>query len=206
MRPRSRAGSALALLLGAAPAASAHLVTSGLGPVYDGIGHFFLRPEDIVAVFALALLAGLRGPAASRLALWLVPVGWLAGGLAGWLPGAPTVLPAPGTTAAVAMTLLIPGLLVAADLRRCRWLPTSVMIASASLHGFLNGLTQREAGPGAGMLALIGIAAATFVLVALAAALVVSLRGPWTRVVARVLGSWIAALGLLLLGWALRPK
>jgi hypothetical protein len=43
-----------------------------------------------------------------------------------------------------------------------------------------------------------------FVLVALTAALVLSLKKPWTRIVVRVVGSWIAASGLLLLGWFIR--
>jgi hypothetical protein len=47
---------------------------------------------------------------------------------------------------------------------------------------------------------LAGIVSALFVVVALAAAP----RAPWTRIVVRVAGSWVAAAGLLLLGWALR--
>ena len=43
-----------------------------------------------------------------------------------------------------------------------------------------------------------------FVVVALAAALVVALRAPWARIAVRVAGSWIAAIGLLLLGWSFR--
>jgi hypothetical protein len=46
--------------------------------------------------------------------------------------------------------------------------------------------------------------AALFVLVALASAFVVSLERPWTRIAVRVVGSWVAASGLLLLGWAFR--
>jgi len=34
--------------------------------------------------------------------------------------------------------------------------------------------------------------------------LVVSLRRPWTRIAVRVTGSWLAAVGLLMLGWGLR--
>jgi hypothetical protein len=56
---------------------------------------------------------------------------------------------------------------------------------------------------GAGALGLLGIMAALFVLVALVAACVVALQRPRTRIVVRVARSWIAALGLLLLGWAL---
>jgi hypothetical protein len=55
-----------------------------------------------------------------------------------------------------------------------------------------------------GALGLVGIAATVFVLVALAAALVVALRAPWVRIAVRVAGSWVAATGLLMLGWSLR--
>jgi urease accessory protein len=43
-----------------------------------------------------------------------------------------------------------------------------------------------------------------FVTVALAAALVVAIRAPWGRIAVRVAGSWIVAMGLLLLGWSFR--
>jgi hypothetical protein len=56
---------------------------------------------------------------------------------------------------------------------------------------------------GAGAQALIGVAAVVFVLVALVAALVIQQRQAWSRIAVRVLGSWIAASGLLMLGWAL---
>jgi urease accessory protein len=35
--------------------------STGLGPVYDGLLHFLLSPEDPLPVLALALLAGQRG-------------------------------------------------------------------------------------------------------------------------------------------------
>src|SRR5262249_60944076 len=41
--------------------AAAHLNSTGLGPVYDGGAHFLASPEDLLAVFALGLLAGARG-------------------------------------------------------------------------------------------------------------------------------------------------
>jgi hypothetical protein len=43
-----------------------------------------------------------------------------------------------------------------------------------------------------------------FVLVTLVSALVVSLGKPWARIAVRVVGSWIAAIGLLMFGWAMR--
>jgi hypothetical protein len=45
-----------------------------------------------------------------------------------------------------------------------------------------------------------------FVCVALVAALVVTLRRPWTRIVVRAAGSWVAATGLLMLGWSLSGR
>jgi urease accessory protein len=38
------------------------------------------------------------------------------------------------------------------------------------------------------------------------AGFVVSLRAPWTRIAVRVAGSWVAATGLLLLGWTLSGR
>ncbi len=63
--------------------AEAHLVTTGLGPIYDGIGHLALSPEVWVPVLAVARFAGLRGAAAGRLTLFLLPVAWLVGALVG---------------------------------------------------------------------------------------------------------------------------
>ena len=60
--------------------AEAHLVTTGLGPVYDGIGHLLVTPEDLLPVLALALCAGLRGAGAGRRVLRVFPGAWIVGG------------------------------------------------------------------------------------------------------------------------------
>jgi hypothetical protein len=49
-----------------------------------------------------------------------------------------------------------------------------------------------------------GVTSAVFVLTALTASLIVPLRIPWLRIAFRVLGSWLAALGLLLVVGAIR--
>jgi hypothetical protein len=80
---------------------------------------------------------------------------------------------------------------------------TTLLAALLGLgHGYLNGASLAQ--PGLGAVGLLGIAAAVFTLVALAASFVVPLRAVWARVVVRVAGSWIAAIGLLLIGWAIR--
>ncbi|UCF20654.1 MAG: HupE/UreJ family protein [Gemmatimonadota bacterium] len=187
-----------ALALALAPTdAEAHLVTTGLGPVFDGIGHLFLTPEDLLPALALALFAGLRGAEAGRSALFVLPAAWLAGGLIGLASSAS--LPIWVTVA----SFLIVGGLVAADARLSRRWLIGLAVVLGLLHGSMNGAAMAEAR--LGLLGLLGITAAVFVLVALAAGLVVSLRRPWTRIAVRVAGSWIVATGLLLLGWWLGP-
>jgi hypothetical protein len=66
------------------------------------------------------------------------------------------------------------------------------------LNGTGIATVQREA------LGLAGIGSAIFVVVALVSAFVMSLRTGWMRIAVRVAGSWVAAIGLLMLGWSLR--
>jgi hypothetical protein len=144
--------------------AAAHLVTTGMGPVYDGIGHLLLTPEDLVPALAVALYAGLRGRAPGRRALFFFPLAWLLGGFIGLTASTMPTFPV------AAISFLLLGILIAADLR------------------------------------LSGIMSALFVLVALVSAFVVSLKPPWTRIVVRVAGSWVAAMGLLMVGWFFRGQ
>lgn len=179
--------------------AHAHLVTTGLGPVYDGVSHLFLTLDDLLPVVAMALLAGLNGAAAGRRALWTLPAAWLAGGFAGYQAGF-MLLPA-GVTS---LSLLVLGILTAAGLRMAPAAITALALALGVIHGWLNGAGIATAANEAS--GLIGITTAIFVLAALVSALVVSLRRPWSRIVVRVAGSWIAAIGLLLLGWTLSGR
>ena len=99
------------------------------------------------------------------------------------------------------LTILLGGL-VAADRR----LPLTVVIGLAAVLGATHGLGNgREVNAAkGGMLAMAGIVCALFVLVSLPAGQVASVRAHWARVVVRVVGSWIAAIGLLMLGWETR--
>jgi len=186
---------ALALLL---PAPShAHLVNTGLGPLYDGVSHFALTPEDFLPALALALLAGQRGSRAGRLALFALPATWLLGGIVGLASPAVSYVPALTTASFVGL-----GGLVAAEARlRAEWVAALAAVVGL-LHGYLNGAAMSQAKLGA--LGLIGIVATLFVTIALAAAMVVAIRAPSGRIAVRVAGSWIVAIGLLLLGWSLR--
>jgi hydrogenase/urease accessory protein HupE len=186
-----------AALLGAAPAASAHLVTTNLGPFYDGFAHFFAAPETLLPVLALALLAGLRGPAFGRAVLLWLPVAWLAGAC-----GSVWLAPRPALPLATAGVTLAFGALVAADVALPRLCVAGFAGGLGLFAGALAGADLATGGAPVTLAA--GATCALFVTTALVAGRVTSLRAPWTRIAVRVAGSWIAASGLLMLGWALR--
>jgi hydrogenase/urease accessory protein HupE len=177
--------------------AAAHLVTTGMGPVYDGIGHLLLTPEDLVPAVAVALYAGLRGRAPGRRALFSFPLAWLLGGFIGLTANTMPTFPIS------AFSFLLVGILIAADLRLPDNAFTVLAVAVGIMHGFFNGIALKV---GPGSLGLLGIMSALFVLVALVSAFVVSLKPPWTRIVVRVAGSWVAAMGLLMIGWFFRGQ
>ncbi len=174
-----------------------HLVTTGLGPFFDGVGHLFLTIEDLLPMIALALLAGLRGPAAGRRVLFLLPAAWLLGGVLGLGTGfAPPV-------AATVLSFLVAGGLLALNAPLTERHITAVAVVLGLMHGSMNGAALAAARNAP--LELLGVATSLFVIVALVAALVVSLSKPWTRIAVRVAGSWVVATGLLWLGWSLKP-
>ncbi len=179
--------------------AEAHLNTTGMGPFYDGLMHFLMSPEDIVPVLALALLAGLRGASHGRRALFTLPVAWLLGALAGL--SAVTAKPHPFIAAT--WFLLLGGLL-AADAKVSLRVTTALAALLGVYHGYVNGTGMGQFDTAA--VAILGLVFAVFVLISLAAAFVVRLRAQWARIAVRVAGSWIAASGLLMLGWAVRTR
>ena len=182
---------------GFAVPAEAHLNSTGMGPFYDGLMHFLMSPEDIIPVLALALLAGLRGAAYGRRALFALPLSWLLGALGGL--SAITSPPHPFVSAA--WFLLVGGLL-AADAKLSLRVTTALAALLGFYHGYLNGTGLGMSSTSA--VVVLGLGFSVFVLVSLAAAFVVRLRAGWERIAVRVAGSWIAASGLLLLGWAVR--
>jgi hydrogenase/urease accessory protein HupE len=202
LRITTRVATASAILLGIATCplpAEAHLNSTGLGPIYDGALHLLLSPEDLVPAFAIALLAGLRGVRYARFALFVLPAAWLLGGLAGM-----AAVPSSSTAVTVTSFLLL-GALVAVDAHLSLRMLTGLALLLGLVHGHLNGAGMDQSGDGAQ--ALIGLAAVLFILMALVGAFVTQLRQQWGRIAIRVLGSWIAACGLLMLGWAVhRPR
>ncbi|MFO1393804.1 MAG: HupE/UreJ family protein [Steroidobacteraceae bacterium] len=201
--PRSRIARQAAALVTALLAAfgclpaEAHLNSTGMGPVYDGLSHFAMSPDDLVPVLALALLAGLRGADAARRALIALPAAWLTGCLLGM--NAPAVHVG---SAWAALNFLVLGGLVVADAKLSPRVLAALAVVLGLAHGYLNGSGLGRSGQA--FVAVLGLASAVFVTIALVSAFVVRLRAHWARIAVRVAGSWIAASGLLMLGWALR--
>lgn len=168
-----------------------------MGPVYDGITHFLTSPEDLVVALALALLAGLRGAAYGRRAVFTLPAAWLLGSLVG--------LGASATSAGnvgAALWFVILGGLVIVDAKVSQRALVALCALVGGVQGYFNGAGMGWSWPA--IVAALAIMGTVFVLVVLAAALVVQVRAHWGRIAVRVAGSWIAASGLLMLGWAIR--
>jgi len=112
------------------------------------------------------------------------------------LPAAPAWLMAVGTA--------LIGALVASDPR----LPLAAVIAAAAalgaLHGYDNG--HDLAATTGGLVAIAGIACSLFAIVSLLAGQVAVLQAQWARLAVRISGSWIAAVGLLMLGWSVKSQ
>jgi hydrogenase/urease accessory protein HupE len=186
----------LALLAGAPIPAHAHLVNSGLGPFYNGALHLLLSPGDLLAVLAVGLLAGQSGKASARWAAITLPLAWGAAALAGL---------ALGTSAGLGWMevalLIVLGILVAVGVE----LHASVLTPLAALTGLVHGLDNAGAfaASDSALIVVAGIVAAVLILTLFTAALAVSLQAAWTRIAMRVGGSWIAAVGMLMLGWLL---
>jgi len=174
--------------------ADAHFVSSGLGPFYDGVTHFAQTPADWIMVLAVALLAGMQGSDAARMCL-LLPAGWLVGGLTGqhpMLPEHPFLLPC------VLMTL---GSFTACNVR-----VSAVVVAIISgmlgfVLGHYNGVSAYFTSGGTAT--VLGISTGALVFSIFTAGIAVKAAQGWQRIILRIVGSWMTASGLLMLGWAL---
>jgi hypothetical protein len=189
---------AASVVLAEGNCASAHLVTSGLGPFYDGMLHSLTSVPTVLAVSALTLLAARCGPACARAVVLVLPATWLLAAFVGW--AASLHLPAGSPMLALFMV----GALAAAGYRPSPVAMGAVTAIVALVFGLANG-----AGASAPDFEIAGFAGTTlvlFVLPALTSALILSLDGASAGIATRIVGSWIAAIALLLLGFLLSGR
>ncbi|MCP9786143.1 hypothetical protein [Cyanobium sp. N5-Cardenillas] len=181
----------------AVPPALAHALPAGLGAVLKGAAQLVFSPADLLLVCGLCALAVQNGAEpGSRLRL-VLPTAWLMGGAVGL--GLPAKL-ATSWSSTVAFTLV--GLLVALAVPLGQRLTTALAGVGGLVCGLAHGssLALHSGAPPA-------LAGGAIAVALITTTLTLALRPPhpdWMRVGLRVVGSWIAASGLLSLGWLLK--
>lgn len=193
---------AVAALVAQAPAAQAHIVASRLGDFYAGALHPLTDLQDIVLWLAMGVLAGSLGAARGR---WLVPVFPL-GLLAGLVLDRMFSVPSAGPAADAGIILAL-GLLLAAAAR----IPTALLCAMAFGLAMMRGAANAtDFAPETNrLLFAAGLAGAGYAAVTLTMALTLAFRPPdagpsmeWRGIAIRAFGGWIAAIGLMMVGFA----
>jgi len=171
-------------------AVHAHLVDARFGDFYAGLIHPLTSLEHVFPIVAIGLLAGQQGARNARVVLGCCALGLLMGVVLGQ-QAAGSVWPAYVNAA----SFVVLGGLVALARRLPRWLLATAAVVFGLTHGYANGSAMRPE-----MLVVnfdIGVVCAGVAVVSLGAGIVLSLKRPWSKVAVRVLGSWIAAIGLM---------
>lgn len=189
------AATAIALLFSALPA-RAHMVTTGIGPLFDGIVHSFTAFEDAIVMAAVAILAGMSGKPAARLAALVFPLAWAAGLLFGIRIGPVSLQPWLSIVSFLGL-----GIAIAARLRLEPIVIALPAVILALAFGW-QAAADLASAPALGLFTL-GSLATMSVTMILISALAVRLCQGWPLVAFRVLGSWLAAAGILLVGWTI---
>lgn len=198
----ARVALATAALIAAPATAHAHLVNTTLGDFYSGMLHPLTGPDDLLPWIALALLAGIQGAARARFLSLVFPLALLAGGgLALAVPGLPAL---PGLS--LALTAFI-GLAVAGALA----VPMPALILLGAITALVTGYQNGQAITALvdHALGMLGVAAVGYVVMTLLIGMLIAFlrdAAPWRTIAIRAAGSWIAAIGIMVLGLQLfRP-
>ena len=198
-----RGAFAAASLLLVAQCAEAHIVSSRLGDFYAGALHPLTDLQDGVLWTALGLLAGSLGAIHGRWLVLVAPVGLFLGFTVGLSSGSAWI----GPLSTSGMMVLL-GLLLALGMRVNVAVLCAIALALCLMLGVVN-----AAGIGDGtdtVLFGVGVALSGYVFITLVTALTFTFRkldgqpaGTWRAIALRACGSWIAAIGLMMGGFAL---
>jgi urease accessory protein len=193
-----------ATLLAVTQQSDAHIAAARLGDFYSGALHPLTDLQDLVLWTALGLLAGTLGAAKARWLVLVLPLGLIAGLACGLKSGA--IATAPVIDAAMMVSL---GLLLATGIR----LPAGVLWVAALGLAVLRGIANAGGvGPQTNVVLFgAGLAVAGYAAITLVMALTLAFCGPvaegaaaaWRKIALRACGSWIAAIGLMMGGFAL---
>ncbi len=181
----------VACLFASTVPALAHAPLMGIGGVFGGVIHAVLVPEHGLTLLALGLALGRQNQDARRLGM-LIFVAILTCGLVAAALISEETLAADLLLLATCML----GLLIAAT-----WMPPRLVWCLAALAGLMFALDSKPDGTSAteSTRMLIGSGLGAALALTLAAEGAVYLRGHAMLIAARVVGSWIAAIGIMVL-------
>lgn len=191
-----------AIFLAAAGPLHAHAVFSTKGPFFGGLKHFGLSLEDVLAATAIGIVAAQHAIGVTGKSILALAVGWYGCGVIGLHCGPSNS----GADFIPALTVLTLGILGAIGRQYRPTVPIGIAAAAGSVHGFLNGMAMQPETLSFGLVQLLGIVTAASFVATYPSALLDLFKYAWVKIAARVLSSWIAATGLLLLGWVLRAR
>ncbi len=182
----------LLLFLGLPVTVAAHTISQSVGDFYGGILHTFLVMAHVFPLLALSIVAGQQGPktAGGGLPVFLIAL----------FSGAVAAFYTPPVTAVFYINLIsfiVLGILAALSLKLPRWLFYSVLFFFGCTHGYQNGMELHQTQ--SPLLFLTGLLAGGLILYSIMAAITVSVKKEWFQIALRVVGSWVAAMGLMMI-------
>jgi len=192
-RYRCVAMCALAAALACVPAlAQAHEETGQAAGFLSGLAHPVSGLDHVLAMIAVGLWGAVLGPPA----IWVLPVAFplvmALGGLMGLLG-----IALPGVEIGIAVSAIVLGTMVLAELRPPLWLAAAIVAFFAVFHGHAHG-RELPAGTSA-LLYSLGFVAATGLLHAVGILLGLAHRWAAGRQAVRVAGGGVALAGLFFL-------
>jgi urease accessory protein len=175
------------------PAAAWAHPMAGVGDFYAGMLHPITSIECLLPLVALGLLAG-RQPRPVAILMWIgVPIGTVLGAAIG------VVRPLPAYAGVIEIAFMaVLGIAISSALTLPLWVAGPLATVPAMAIGWMNSV--ESSGVGSTFKFLAGVVLAGFVLTTYGIGSVRRLPVPWMVVGVRVVGSWIAAIGVLLLG------
>ena len=185
----------LIAILAASPAGvHAHSIGKNVGDFYWGFLHPIVSLESILPLIALGLLAGQQGQRTARWMIGFFAVGVVIGPLIALFVGTPEI----ATWMNLGSFVVLGGLLTLG-----RSWPLGLMAGLAALFGLTQGWGNASELPlaKASFLFASGMIAGAILPVLLLAAVAVGVqeRQEWQRIALRIAGSWVAAIGLMVM-------
>lgn len=196
MRGLLRLAATAGALICAPSLAHAHLVETRLGDFYAGAFHPLTDFEQVLPWIALAVFAAFQGAHRARWIILVFPLALLAGGLAA------LALPSPPFASLLGLSLVaVTGLAVAAAASVPLFVLVGITAVMGLLHGYQNGAAMVATTDR--VLFLAGVTAVGYAAITLGTGGAIAfLRGVggWRPIALRAAGSWVAAVGIMVLG------